>query len=59
MALTKYKLGDLIELVDERNFEGKYNKAYGINITKNFMLSNASSDDLRRYKIVRNKSVCL
>ena len=55
----KFRLGEILEEIDERNFDGKYNKAYGINITKNFMLSNSSSDDLRRYKIVRkNQFVC-
>ena len=55
----KLPLGNLIEEIDERNFDGKYKTAYGINITKNFMLSVASSEDLRRYKIVRkNQFVC-
>ena len=49
----KFPLGELLEEIDERNVDGKYKTAYGINITKNFMTSAASSDDLRRYKIVR------
>lgn len=55
----KFPLGNLIEEIDERNVEGKYKTAYGINITKNFMPSIASSEDLCRYKIVRkNQFVC-
>ena len=49
----KFLLGELLEEIDERNIDGKYKTAYGINITKNFMPSVASSEDLRRYKIVR------
>ena len=48
-----FPLGELLEEIDDRNYNGEYNTAYGINITKNFMPSIASSDDLRKYKIVR------
>lgn len=48
-----FPLGELLEEIDDRNYNGEYNTAYGINITKNFMPSTASSDDLRKYKIVR------
>lgn len=48
-----FSLGELLEEIDDRNYNGEYKTAYGINITKNFMPSTASSDDLRRYKIVR------
>ena len=45
-------IGDLLEEVDNRNTEGTYTEAHGININKEFMPSVASSEDLRRYKIV-------
>ena len=55
----KFPLGELLEEIDDRNANGEYKTAYGINITKNFMPSAASSDDLRRYKIVRqNQFAC-
>lgn len=55
----KIPIGELLEEIDERNNDGKYQTAYGINITKNFMPSVASSDDLRRYKIIRkNQFAC-
>lgn len=47
-------VGALLEDVDERNADGVYASAQGINITKQFMDSVASSKDLLRYKIVRN-----
>ena len=46
------RIGDLLEEVDNRNTDGKYTEAHGININKEFMPSLSSSDDLRRYKIV-------
>lgn len=46
------RIGDLLEEVDNRNTDGKYTEAHGINISKEFMPSLSSSDDLRRYKIV-------
>ena len=54
MALTKFKLGDLIELVDERNFEGIRN-FYGVNINKEFMPTVADTSNLneKNYKVVR------
>lgn len=55
----KIPLGNLIGEVDERNIYDQYEFAYGINLTKNFMPSIVSSEDLRRYKIVRkNNFVC-
>lgn len=43
MALTKYKLGDLIELSDERNFELQYglDDVKGISIQKVFIETKA------------------
>lgn len=46
-------VGDLLEEVDERNFDGTYTSAQGINIKKQFMPSVASSSDLLRYKVVK------
>lgn len=54
MALTKYKIGQLIEIVDERNSYGLKN-FYGINIKKEFMPTVADTEGLdeRKYKVVR------
>ena len=54
MALTKFKLGDLIELVDERNSEG-IKKFYGVNINKDFIPTVADTSNLneKKYKVVR------
>lgn len=56
MALTRYKLGELIELVDERNTFGLSNFS-GLNISKEFMPTAASTDNLdsSKYKVVREK----
>lgn len=54
MALTRYKLGDLIEVVDERNAFNLSN-FYGININKAFMPTAANTRNLdpSKYKVVR------
>lgn len=54
MALNKYKLGDLIEVVDERNNLG-IRDFYGININKEFMPTAANTEGLdeTKYKVVR------
>lgn len=54
MALTKYKIGQLIKLVDERNSYGLKNFS-GININKEFMPTVADTEDLdeSKYKVVR------
>ena len=60
MALTKFKLGDLIELFDERNSEGIRN-FYGVNINKEFMPTVADTSTLneKKYKVVRkNRFAC-
>lgn len=52
----RYKrLGDYIQLVDNRNTDGKITNLLGINITKNFMpsVANVSGTDLSKYKIIR------
>ena len=46
-------VGELLEEVDERNSDGTYTSAQGINIKKQFMPSVASSSDLLRYKVVK------
>ena len=48
----KMPMGDLLEEVDVRNSEGICDNAQGINITKQFMPSVASSSDLLKYKLV-------
>lgn len=54
MALTKYKIGHLIKVIDERNTYG-IDKFYGININKDFMSTVANVDgiDESKYKVVR------
>lgn len=50
-----YKLGELIELCDERNTDGKYTNFCGLNIDKDFMPTVADTNglDATKYKIVR------
>ena len=54
MALTKYKVGELIEIVDEKNNLGIRN-FYGININNEFMPTAANTEGLdeNKYKVVR------
>ena len=54
MGLTKYKIGDLISVIDERNDIG-IREFYGININKEFMPTAANTEGLdeTKYKIVR------
>ena len=54
MGLTKYKIGDLISVVDERNNIGIHD-FYGININKEFMptATNTEGLDEKKYKVVR------
>lgn len=56
MGLTKYKLGELITVCDERNSFGLTN-FYGLNINKEFMPTWANTEGLdeSKYKVVRNK----
>lgn len=56
MGLTRYKLGELIEPVDERNTLGLTNFS-GLNISKEFMPTTASTVNLdaSKYKVVRKK----
>jgi hypothetical protein rflaF_10017 len=52
--VISYRLGELIELVDERNDLG-IRRFYGLNKAKQFMPTAASTDSLdeRKYKVVR------
>lgn len=54
MALTKYRIGDLVSIVDERNNLGLRNFS-GININKEFMPTVADTEGLdeSKYKVVR------
>lgn len=48
------RIGDYIQLVDNRNVDLKVTNLLGINITKNFMpsVANVSRTDLSKYKII-------
>lgn len=54
MALSKYRVGDLIDIIDERNSFGITNFC-GININKEFIPTAANTDGLdeSKYKVVR------
>lgn len=54
MGLTKYKIGQLVTIVDERNNLG-IRDFYGININKEFMptVANTEGLDETKYKVVR------
>lgn len=54
MGLTKYKIGQLVTVVDERNNLG-IRDFYGININKEFMptVANTEGLDETKYKVVR------
>lgn len=56
MGLTKYKLGELISVCDERNSYGLRN-FNGLNINKEFMptVANTEGLDESKYKVVRNR----
>lgn len=60
MSLKKYKLGELIELEDERNENGKYNldDVRGISIQKIFIDTKANMEGvlLKPYIIVKPDS---
>lgn len=49
------RIGDYIQLVDNRNSDSKITNLLGINITKNFMpsVANVNDVDLSKYKIIR------
>lgn len=56
MMLKKYKIGELIQVCDERNSYG-YTNFHGLNINKEFMPTWANTEGLdeSKYKIVRKK----
>ena len=56
MGLSKYKIGKLISVCDERNSYG-YTNFYGLNINKEFMPTWANTEGLdeSKYKVVRKK----
>jgi type I restriction enzyme S subunit len=49
------RIGDFIQLVDNRNVDSEVTNLLGINITKNFMpsVANVTGVDLSKYKIIR------
>lgn len=49
----KKLVGDLLEEVDIRNTDNTFSEVFGVNITKQFMPSVASSKDVYNYKIVQ------
>ncbi len=57
MGLIKYKLGELIEFCDERNYEGRYtiDDIQGISTGKEFIDTKANMDgvNLSSYKVVK------
>ena len=55
MALTKYRIGELIKVVDERNSYG-ITDFCGLNIAKEFMptVANIEGLDEQNYKVVRS-----
>lgn len=54
MGLTKYKIGQIVTIVDERNVLS-IREFYGININKEFMptVANTEGLDETKYKVVR------
>lgn len=56
MGLSKYKIGELISVCDERN-SYCYTNFYGLNINKEFMPTWANTEGLdeSKYKVVRKK----
>lgn len=55
MALTRIKIGELVDPVDERNIEDGNYPFYGINRDKEFMptVADTSSLDNKKYKLVK------
>lgn len=62
MRLSKYKLGELIEVCDERNADGKYgiNDVKGLSIQKKFIETKANMDgvSLKPYILVKPDMFC-
>lgn len=55
MALNRVRVGELLQVIDERNVMDYDYPFYGININKEFMpsLANTSNVDRKKYKIIR------
>ena len=55
MAVSKIEIGNLIQIVDERNKDGTITNFCGININKEFMPTVANTDGIeaKKYKVVR------
>jgi len=55
MGLIEIELGELVQLVDERNTDTKFLDFYGININKEFMPTVAKTDEIDpcKYKVLR------
>ena len=60
MALTKYKLGELIQYCDERNSKGKYslNDVKGISIQKCFIETKANMENVSLFPYILVKPDC-
>lgn len=56
MGLSRYKIGDLIEVCDERN-SLSIKRFFGLNINKDFMptVANTEGLDESKYKVVRKR----
>lgn len=50
---SKCNVGEILEEIDNRNIDDEFTEVSGVNITKQFMPSVASSDNLRNYKVVK------
>ena len=57
----KIRTGALLEEVDNRNTDGEISNVQGININKQFMpsVANTNGVDLRKYKIVKERTICV
>jgi len=55
LDMSYKRLGDYIQLVDNRNTDSSITNLLGINITKNFMpsVANVSETDLSKYKVIK------
>ncbi len=55
MKLNYKKIGDCINITNEKNKSGEVDLLLGININKNFMpsVANTSETDLSKYKVIR------
>jgi len=53
--MDRVQIGNLIEIVDERNNDSAIDAFYGININKEFMPTIANTDEIdsKKYKVVR------